>query len=152
VNIFECQRPDPWNFGNPKGLVQLGINTSLVLRFRAQLRALFQSAQCLADGVPKLPADLCRQALGLLAPTVALGKLNRLDLLAGLFDEIQIPRGVYDEVVTQGLSRGAPDAFTVQLFWQQQQWPIVDVPPRSFTELARIVGKCEPLTMRATPS
>jgi DNA-binding PadR family transcriptional regulator len=45
--------------------VQLGINTSLVLRSRAQLRALFQSAQGLADGVPKLPADLCRQALGL---------------------------------------------------------------------------------------
>lgn len=62
------------------------------------------------------------------SPLVALGKLNRLDLLAGLFDEVQIPRGVYDEVVTQGLSRGAPDAFTVRLFWQRQQWPIVKVP------------------------
>jgi predicted nucleic acid-binding protein len=59
---------------------------------------------------------------------IALGKLNRLDLLAGLFDEVQIPRGVYDEVVTQGLTRGAPDALTVRLFWQRQQWPIVDVP------------------------
>ena len=61
-------------------------------------------------------------------PLMVLGKLNRLDLLAGLFDEVQIPRGVYDEVVTQGLSRGASDAFTVRLFWQRQQWPIIDVP------------------------
>lgn len=61
-------------------------------------------------------------------PLVALGKLNRLDLLAGLFNEVQIPRAVYDEVVTQGLGRGAPDALTVRLYWQRQQWPIVDVP------------------------
>ena len=61
------------------------------------------------------------------SPLMALGKLNRLDLLAGLFDEVRLPRAVYDEVVTQGLGRGAPDAFTVRLFWQRQQWPIVDV-------------------------
>ena len=60
-------------------------------------------------------------------PLMALGKLNRLDLLAGLFGQVQIPRAVYDEVVTQGLVRGAPDALTVRLFWQRQQWPIVDV-------------------------
>ena len=62
------------------------------------------------------------------SPLIALGRLNRLDLLAGLFDEVQIPRGVYDEVVAQGLIRGAPDALTVRLFWQRQQWPVVDVP------------------------
>jgi predicted nucleic acid-binding protein len=45
-----------------------------------------------------------------------------------LFGEIQIPRAVYDEVVIQGLVRGAPDALAVRLFWQRQQWPIVDVP------------------------
>ena len=61
------------------------------------------------------------------SPLVALGKLNRLDLLAGLFDEVQIPRAVYDEVVTQGLGRGAPDAFTVRQFRQRQQWPSVEV-------------------------
>ncbi len=61
-------------------------------------------------------------------PLMALGKLNRLDLLAGLFGQVQIPHAVYDEVVTQGLIRGAPDALTVRLFWQRQQWPIVDVP------------------------
>jgi predicted nucleic acid-binding protein len=62
------------------------------------------------------------------SPLVALGKLNRLDLLAGLFGKVQIPRAVYEEVVTQGLVRGAADALTVRLFWQRQQWPIVDVP------------------------
>jgi len=35
-------------------------------------------------------------------PLIALGKLNRLDLLAGLFGEVQIPRAVYDEVVNKG--------------------------------------------------
>jgi len=57
-----------------------------------------------------------------------LGKLNRLDLLANLYGEVQIPRAVYDEVVTQGLARGAPDALTVRLFWQRQGWPVVNVP------------------------
>jgi hypothetical protein len=61
-------------------------------------------------------------------PLMALGKLNRLDLLSGLFGQVQIPRAVHNEVVTQGLVRGAPDALTVRLFWQQQQWPVVDVP------------------------
>ena len=62
------------------------------------------------------------------SPLMALGKLNRLDLFAGLFGEVQVPRAVYDEAVIQGLTRGAPDALTVRLFWQRQQWPIVDVP------------------------
>lgn len=61
-------------------------------------------------------------------PLIALGKLNHLSLLADLYGVVQIPRAVYDEVVTQGRARGAPDALTVQLFWERQQWPIVDVP------------------------
>ena len=61
-------------------------------------------------------------------PLITLGKLNRIDVLAGLFGQVRITRAVYDEVVTQGLVRGAPDALTVRLFWQRQQWPIVDVP------------------------
>ncbi|MDI6793728.1 MAG: hypothetical protein QME81_12835 [bacterium] len=61
-------------------------------------------------------------------PLIALSKLNRLDILADLYGETQIPRAVYDEVVTHGLARGAPDALTVRLFWQRQRWPIVDVP------------------------
>jgi predicted nucleic acid-binding protein len=70
-----------------------------------------------------MPVVLCDAS-----PLMTLGKLNRLDLLAGLFGEVQIPRAVYDEVVTQGLARGEGDAFTVRLFWQRQRWPIVDVP------------------------
>ncbi|HEY73894.1 MAG TPA: hypothetical protein G4N99_11540 [Thermoflexia bacterium] len=61
-------------------------------------------------------------------PLMALGKLNRLDLLTDLYTEVQIPRAVYDEVVTQGLARGTPDAFTIRMFWQRKAWPIVNVP------------------------
>ncbi|MBU0491078.1 MAG: hypothetical protein KKA73_02060 [Chloroflexi bacterium] len=61
-------------------------------------------------------------------PLMALGKLNRLDVLADLYHQVQIPRAVYDEVVTQGLSRGSLDARIVRSFWQRQAWPIVDVP------------------------
>lgn len=62
-------------------------------------------------------------------PLITLGKLNRLELLAGLYGEVQIPRTVYEEVVTYGLAKGASDALTVRLFWQRQQWPVVEVPP-----------------------
>lgn len=61
-------------------------------------------------------------------PLMALGKLNRLALLADLYGEMQVPRAVYDEVVTQGLARGASDALTIRLFWQRYKWPVVDVP------------------------
>jgi predicted nucleic acid-binding protein len=60
-------------------------------------------------------------------PLIALGKLNRLDVLVDLYHQVQIPRAVYNEVVTQGLSRGTPDARIVRSFWQRQQWPIMDV-------------------------
>jgi len=70
-----------------------------------------------------MPLVLCNAG-----PLMALSKLNRLDLLADLYGEVQIPRPVYDEVVTQGLARGASDALTVRLFWQRQRWPVVDVP------------------------
>lgn len=62
-------------------------------------------------------------------PLIALGKLNRLDLLAALYGQVQIPRAVYEEAVTQGLARGAPDARAIRLFWEIQNWPIVEVPP-----------------------
>ncbi len=58
---------------------------------------------------------------------MALAKLNRLDLLAKLYDQVEIPKAVYREVVTQGLALGAPDARVVQLFWENQKWPITDV-------------------------
>jgi predicted nucleic acid-binding protein len=60
---------------------------------------------------------------------MALGKLNRLDLLAELYKEVQVPQAVYNEVVSQGLARGASDALIVRLFWQHQGWPVVEVSP-----------------------
>ena len=62
-------------------------------------------------------------------PLMTLGKLNRLDLLAELYDEVRVPQAVYNEVVSQGLARGAPDALIVRLFWQRQGWPVVEVSP-----------------------
>ncbi|MEA3349962.1 MAG: hypothetical protein U9Q82_05015 [Chloroflexota bacterium] len=60
-------------------------------------------------------------------PLMALGKLNRLELLTDLYNEIQIPQAVYKEVVTAGLARGAPDAQVVRLFCSQRQLPVVSV-------------------------
>jgi uncharacterized protein len=60
-------------------------------------------------------------------PLIALGKLNRLELLVDLYGEVQITSCVYDEVVTRGMVRGAPEALMVRLFWQRQGWPVADV-------------------------
>jgi hypothetical protein len=61
-------------------------------------------------------------------PLIVLGKLNRLDLLADLYGQVEIPSAVYAEAVTQGLALGAADARTIRLFWQATGWPIVEVP------------------------
>ncbi len=96
-----------------------------------------------------MPIVLCNAG-----PLMALGKLNRLDILAGLYGEVQIPRAVYNEVVTQGLARGAPDALTVRLFWQRQRWPIVDVPDAVLSAYAPPVvldpGETEVLALAQT--
>ena len=70
------------------------------------------------------PVVLCNAG-----PLIILGKLNRLELLAGLYGKIQIPHTVYDEVVTCGLAKGASDALTIRLFWQHHEWPVVEVSP-----------------------
>lgn len=61
-------------------------------------------------------------------PLIALGKLNRLELLAELYGQVTIPRAVYDEAVTQGLALGAADARTIRLFWHAAGWPMLEVP------------------------
>lgn len=61
-------------------------------------------------------------------PLIALAKLNRLELLEMLYLQVQIPRAVYTEVVTQGLRYGASDALLIKAFWQDRGWPIIGVP------------------------
>lgn len=88
------------------------------------------------------------------SPLMVLGKVNRLDLLADLYQEVRISRAVYDEVVTQGLAQGASDAFTVRLFWQRQKWPIVDVPATVLSAYTPAVvlgpGEAETLALAQT--
>jgi uncharacterized protein len=66
-------------------------------------------------------------------PLIALGKLNRLELLAELYGQVRIPRAVYDEAVTQGLALGMSDAHTIRLFWRAKGWPIVEVTAAALT-------------------
>lgn len=60
-------------------------------------------------------------------PLMALGKLNRLDLLTELYEQVQITSAIYTETVTRGLAYGAMDALTIKMFWQHQNWPIIEV-------------------------
>jgi predicted nucleic acid-binding protein len=69
-----------------------------------------------------MPPVLCNAG-----PLIALGKLNRLHLLADLYGTVSVPHAVYNEVVSEGQLRGLPDALTVRLFWEAQGWPVVDV-------------------------
>ena len=43
-------------------------------------------------------------------PLIALGKLGRLDLLQKLYGTVLVPQQVYEETVSSGIARGAPDA------------------------------------------
>ncbi len=60
-------------------------------------------------------------------PLMALGKLNRLELLVELYGQIQIPNAVYTETVIQGITYGASDALTIKLFLQYHNLPIIEV-------------------------
>lgn len=60
-------------------------------------------------------------------PLIALGKLNRLHLLADLYEVIHIPRAVYHETVIEGAVRDAPDSLNIRLFLDHYQFPILDV-------------------------
>ena len=53
-------------------------------------------------------------------PLMALAKLNVLPLLKRLYGTVIVAQTVYEEVVTEGLARGYPDAGVVQFFWEQQ--------------------------------
>jgi len=85
---------------------------------------------------------------------MALGKLNRLELLAQLYSSVTIPQAVYQEVVVQGLNRGSSDARIVQLFWAQRRWPVVEVPEKLLSryrpEIGLDAGETELLTLART--
>ncbi len=59
-------------------------------------------------------------------PLIALGKLNRLHLLAELYAGAQVPRAVYQEAVIEGSIRDAPDSFSIRLFLKHHGFPILD--------------------------
>jgi predicted nucleic acid-binding protein len=98
-----------------------------------------------------MPVVLCDSG-----PLIVLGKLNRLNLLAELYGEVRIPRAVHDEVVVQGLLRGASEALTVQLFWKHQQWPVIDLSARTASSYTPAVilgaGEVEVLALGQTLS
>jgi predicted nucleic acid-binding protein len=59
-------------------------------------------------------------------PLIALGKLNRLTLLTDLYGTVHVPRTVYGEVITAGIAQGRPDAFSVRLFLERYQCPVME--------------------------
>ena len=50
------------------------------------------------------------------SPLIIFSKLNKLDLLKKLFDNLEIPMAVYKEVVEKGISINAPNAFLIKDF------------------------------------
>jgi predicted nucleic acid-binding protein len=60
-------------------------------------------------------------------PLIALGKLNRLPLLAQLFGKVHVPQAVFDEAVVEGARRNTPDALIIRLFLQHYSFPILDL-------------------------
>lgn len=60
-------------------------------------------------------------------PLIALGKLGRLGLLLKLYDEILVPREVYNEVVVNGLRLGASEAQAVDWLVREGHVRVVDV-------------------------
>jgi predicted nucleic acid-binding protein len=59
------------------------------------------------------------KAISNAGPLIALGKLGQLGLLLKLFDEIIIPREVYNEVVVNGLALGATEAGSIEFLIRQ---------------------------------
>lgn len=60
-------------------------------------------------------------------PLIALGKLGQLGLLIKLYDDILIPREVYNEVVVNGIRLGASDAQAVDFLVKQGQIRVMDI-------------------------
>jgi predicted nucleic acid-binding protein len=84
-------------------------------------------------------------------PLMALGKLNRLGLLALLYPDLRVPQAVYREVVIEGTARSMPEALTVRLFLEHLGLPLIGVSEGALARYApRVVlgaGEREVLTL-----
>jgi len=76
---------------------------------------------------PKSSASPLRIVLVDAGPLIALGKLNRLPLLAELYGALHVPRAVYQEAVIAGSVRDAPDSANIRLFLEHHKFPILDI-------------------------
>lgn len=61
------------------------------------------------------------------SPLIILGKLSQLGLLLKMFDQVVIPREVYNEVVINGLRLGSSDAMAVDFLVQRERIQVADV-------------------------
>ncbi|MGQ9554272.1 MAG: hypothetical protein ACUVWR_09185 [Anaerolineae bacterium] len=60
-------------------------------------------------------------------PLIVLAKLNHLHLLARLYGEVLVPKGVYDEVVVEGQALGYADATLIGQLLVREGWTPIAV-------------------------
>lgn len=64
-------------------------------------------------------------------PLIVLSKLNLLFLLKKLYTKVEFPQEVYKETIVNGLQKGYPNAKTLSLFLQQNDWnfkKVINIP------------------------
>lgn len=65
-------------------------------------------------------------------PLIYLARANQLDSVAELADECLIPEPVYDEVVTEGLDAGYPDARRIEAVVEADRLAVCELPDSDF--------------------
>jgi len=70
-------------------------------------------------------------------PLMALGKLGLLHLLHQLYESVEIPPAVYEEVVTVGLEFEQPDAYAVELAVATKEITVVSMDDADLPEAVR---------------
>jgi len=82
-------------------------------------------------------------------PLMALSKLNILHLLKALYRKVEFTRGVYDEVVVEGMRRGYDDAQALHLFLEQEDWQptAIETIPVELAEAALDQGELESIAL-----
>ncbi len=77
---------------------------------------------------------------------MTLARLGQLELLPRLYGPVQLPSGVYAEVVVRGRERGHADGFLVHLAIQRGQLIVVD------TETTALSSEIASLSLKALVS